>query len=104
MCQSMLQNSGSYDNLQSNNYVYIKKEIPEIADNSIITQVEVGFVAVLLLLVNYLASSNRPVSSNRPGSAIKVSLPQHLMNPWEKWGNPAAIDIDWDWKEYYQTG
>ena len=37
-----------------------------------------------------LASSLLPVKMNKPGNDINVSLPQFLMYPVEKWGNPAA--------------
>ena len=37
-----------------------------------------------------LATSSLPVLISSPGRAMKVSLPQHLMKPWEKWGSPAA--------------
>ena len=37
-----------------------------------------------------LASSCLPVKMNKPGNEINVSLPQFLMYPVEKWGNPAA--------------
>ena len=35
-----------------------------------------------------------PVTSSSPLSAIKVSRPQHLMNPVEKWGRPAAREAE----------
>ena len=38
-----------------------------------------------------LASANLPVTSNNPLSEMNVSLPQDLMYPVEKWGNPAAM-------------
>lgn len=41
----------------------------------------------------HLASWYLPVTSNKPLSAIKVSLPQQRMKPVEKWGKPAANDV-----------
>ena len=41
----------------------------------------------------HLASWYLPVTSNKPLSAIKVSLPQQRMKPVEKWGKPAASDV-----------
>lgn len=41
--------------------------------------------------VTHLASSSLPVISSKPLNAINVSRPQHLINPWEKCGNPAAM-------------
>lgn len=38
----------------------------------------------------YQASSYLSVTSRSPLRPMKVSRPQHLMNPVEKWGSPAA--------------
>ena len=40
----------------------------------------------------FLASSSRPVRMKKPRKDIKVSRPQFLMYPVEKWGKPAAKD------------
>jgi len=40
----------------------------------------------------YLASSYIPGNNNNPLKAIKVSLPQDLAQPVEKWGSPAEIE------------
>ena len=44
----------------------------------------------LLIYGTYQASSYLSVTSRSPLRAMKVSRPQHLMNPVEKWGSPAA--------------
>jgi len=42
--------------------------------------------------ISYFASLCIPGIRQIPLSAIKVSLPQHLDHPVEKWGRPADID------------
>ncbi len=44
----------------------------------------------ILTYGTYQASSYLSVMSRSPLRAMKVSRPQHLMNPVEKWGSPAA--------------
>ena len=46
----------------------------------------------------FLASLSSPVATYRPLRAIKVSLPQHLQKPVEKWHKPAHIESLCSWK------
>ena len=51
------------------------------------------YIWIILLTTfydTYQASSYLSVTSRSPLRAMKVSRPQHLMNPVEKWGSPAA--------------
>ena len=46
----------------------------------------------------FLASLSSPVATYRPLRAIKVSLPQHLQKPVEKWHKPAHMESLCSWK------